>query len=186
MQNSRPSVEPRSCAAFSRRLMVGCEQSAPPLSGAFPEASLNRGSARSASQSSASSHGTGFAGPRTGSTAGDCQHAEAEHGRERVDHLRLIAPVPDAACQGLGEAQAAVRLAQQDEAAVRRDQATIEGGTHLTCVGRLADRRREGYRRSWRAWRFRCSERKTLRQRIPTRWQRLTPCPPPQNQTRRE
>ena len=35
-------------------------------------------------------------------TAGDRQHAEAEHGRERVDHLCLIAPVADAACQGLG------------------------------------------------------------------------------------
>ena len=40
---------------FSSRLMVGCEQSARLLSGALPEASLNRGSARSASQSSASS-----------------------------------------------------------------------------------------------------------------------------------
>ena len=88
--------------AFSRRLMVGYEQSARPLSGALPEASLNRGSARSASQSSASSHGTGFAGPRTGSTAGDRQHAKAEHGRKRVDHLRPIAPIADAACQGLG------------------------------------------------------------------------------------
>ena len=44
----------------------------------------------------------------------------------------------------------------------------------------------EGYRRSWRAWRFRCSERKTRRQRIPTRWQRLTLRPPPQDQTRHE
>ena len=114
--------------------MAGCEQSAPPLSGAFPEAGLNRGSARSASQSSASSHETGLAGPRTGSTAGDGQHAEAQHGPERVDHLRLIAPVPDAACQGLGEVQAAFRLAQQDEAAVRRDQATIEGGAHLLAL----------------------------------------------------
>ena len=114
--------------------MADCEQSAPPLSRAFPEASLNRGSARSASQSSASSHGTGFAGPGTGSTAGDRQHVEAQHGRERVDHLRLIAPVPDTACQGLGEPQAAFRLAQQDEAAVRRDQATIEGGTHLLAL----------------------------------------------------
>ena len=41
--------------AFSRRLMVGCEQRSRPLSGARPEASLNRGSVRSASQSSASS-----------------------------------------------------------------------------------------------------------------------------------
>ena len=90
--------------AFSRRLMVGCEQSAPPLCGAVPEASLNRGSARSAPQSSASSHGTGSAGPRTGSTAGDRQHAEGQHGRERVDYLRPIAPIPDTARQRLGQA----------------------------------------------------------------------------------
>ncbi|MDE2811504.1 MAG: hypothetical protein OXM01_00640 [Gemmatimonadota bacterium] len=51
-----------------------------------------------------------------------------------MDHLRLIAPIADAACQGLGEAQAALRLAQQDEAAVRRDQAAIEGGTHLLAL----------------------------------------------------
>ena len=35
--------------------------------------------------------------------AGDRQHAEAQHGRERVDHLRLIAPIANAAGQGLGE-----------------------------------------------------------------------------------
>ena len=117
--------------AFSSRLMVGWEQSARPLSGACPAASLNSGSVRSASQSSASSHGSGFAGPRAGSTAGDGEHAEAQHGGERVDHLRLIAPVADAAGQGLGETQAALRLAQQDQAAVGRDQAAIEGGAHL-------------------------------------------------------
>ena len=55
--------------------------------------------------------------------------------REQVDHLRLIAPVADAACQGLGKAQAALRLAQKDETAVRRDQAAIEGGTHLLALG---------------------------------------------------
>ena len=55
-----------------------------------------------------------------------------------------------------------------------------------SCVGRLADRRGESYRRSWRAWHIRCSERKTPRQRIPTRWQRLTLRPPPRNQTRHE
>ena len=110
--------------AFSRRLMVGCEQSARPLSGAWPTASLNRGSARSASQSSASSHGSGFAGPRTGSAAGDREHAEAQHGGERVDDQRRVAPVPDTACQRLGQAETAFRLAQQDEAAVG-------GGDHL-------------------------------------------------------
>ena len=48
-----------------------------------------------------------------------------------MDDLCLIAPVADAACQRVGQAQAVLRLAQQDEAAVRRDQAAIEGGAHL-------------------------------------------------------
>ena len=55
--------------AFSSRLMVGCEQSARPLSGAFPTASLNRGSARSASQSSASSYPQAMANMRKRSMA---------------------------------------------------------------------------------------------------------------------
>ena len=41
--------------AFSSRLMVGWEQRSRPLSGARPTASLNSGSSRSTSQSSASS-----------------------------------------------------------------------------------------------------------------------------------
>jgi hypothetical protein len=41
--------------AFSSRDIVGCEHSAGPLSGSRPTASLNTGSLRSASQSSASS-----------------------------------------------------------------------------------------------------------------------------------
>ena len=53
-----------------------------------------------------------------------------------------------------------------------------------SCAGRLADRRGEGYRRSWRAWRFRCSERMTHGQPIPTRWQLLALSLPPQNQNR--
>ena len=51
-----------------------------------------------------------------------------------MDHLRLIAPVANAACQGLGEAEAAFRLAQQDQAVVRRDQAAVEGGAHLLAL----------------------------------------------------
>ena len=31
-------------------------------------------------------------------TTGDGEHAEAQHGRERVDHLRPIAPVARPAC----------------------------------------------------------------------------------------
>ncbi|MDE2807312.1 MAG: hypothetical protein OXN90_02740 [Gemmatimonadota bacterium] len=95
---------------------------------------MNSGSARSESQSSESSHWSSFAGPRTRSTAGDRQNAEAQHGQERVDDLCLIAPVADAACQRLGKAQAAFRLAQQDQAAARRHQAAIEGGMHLLAL----------------------------------------------------
>ena len=54
-----------------------------------------------------------------------------------------------------------------------------------SCVERLADRSAEGYGRSWRVWRFRRSGRKTRRQRMSTRWQRLTLHPPLQNHTRR-
>ena len=68
--------------------------------------------------------------------AGDRQHAEAQHGGECVDNLRLIAPIADAACQRVGQAQAALRLAQQDKPAVRRDQAAIEGGAHLLAAHR--------------------------------------------------
>ena len=46
----------------------------------------------------------------------------------------LVAPVPDAACQRLGQAETAFRLAQQDEAAVGGDQAAIEGGAHLLAL----------------------------------------------------
>ena len=42
--------------AFSSRDMVGCEHSAAPVSGRRPTASLNAGSARKLSQSSASSY----------------------------------------------------------------------------------------------------------------------------------
>ena len=64
------------------------------------------------------------------------QHAEAQHGGKGVDDLRLIAPVADATCQHVSQAQAALRLAQQDEPAVRRDQTAIEGGAHLLAAHR--------------------------------------------------
>ena len=42
-----------------------------------------------------------------------------------------VAPVPDAARQRLGQAEPAFRLAQQNQAAVRGDQAAVEIGGHL-------------------------------------------------------
>ncbi len=82
--------------------MVGWEHRSWPLSGARPTASLNSGSQRKESQSSASSPGSGFAGPRTGSAAGDDQHPEAQHPGEPVGDQRRIAPVPETAGQKFG------------------------------------------------------------------------------------
>ena len=56
--------------AFSSRLMLGCEQRSRPLSGARPTASLNSGSARRSSQSSASSYPQAIANIRNRSIAG--------------------------------------------------------------------------------------------------------------------
>ena len=63
--------------------------------------------------------------------AGDREHAEAQHRRERVHHQRRVAPVPDAARQRLGQAEPAFRPAQQDQPAVGRDQPALEIGGHL-------------------------------------------------------
>ena len=54
--------------------------------------------------------------------AGDREHAAARHLRQRVDHRRRVAPLLDATRQRLGQAETAFSLAQQDHAAVRRDQ----------------------------------------------------------------
>ena len=51
-----------------------------------------------------------------------------------MDDLYLIAPLADAACQRVGRTEAELRLAQQDQAAVRRNQAAIEGGSHLPAL----------------------------------------------------
>lgn len=64
-------------------------------------------------------------------TAGDGQHAEAQHLGQRVDGLRRIAPVPDATGQLIGKAETPLRFAQQQKAAIRGDQATIEGRRHF-------------------------------------------------------
>ena len=66
--------------------------------------------------------------------AGDREHAEPEHRRQRVDHQRRIAPLPDAAGQRLGQPEPALRRAQQDKPAVGRDQAAREIGGHLLAL----------------------------------------------------
>ena len=64
-------------------------------------------------------------------SAGDREHAEPEHGRQRVDRPRRIAPLPDAAGQRPGQAEPALRPAQQDQPTVRRDRTAGEIGGHL-------------------------------------------------------
>ena len=120
--------------AFSSRLMVGWEHRSRPLSGARPTASLNKGSPRSASQSSASFPGSGFAGPRTGFPAGDREHAKAQHPRQHMDHPLRVAPLPDATRQRLGQAEPAFGPAQQHQPAVGRDRPALEIGGHLLAL----------------------------------------------------
>ena len=64
----------------------------------------------------------------------DREHAEAEHRRQAVDHPFRVAPLPDAARQRLGQAEPALRRAQQDQPAVRRDQTAREIGGHLLAL----------------------------------------------------
>ena len=106
--------------AFSRRLMVGWEQRSRPLSGARPTASLKRGIA---------AQGVAVVGILI--SAGDREHAEAKHRRQRVDHPLRVAPLPDTTRQRLGQAEPAFGPAQQDQPAVGRDQPAREIGGHL-------------------------------------------------------
>ena len=66
--------------------------------------------------------------------AGDREHAEPEHRRQRVHRPGRIPPLPDAARQRLGQAEPAFRRAQQDKPAVRRDRPAGEIGGHLLAL----------------------------------------------------
>ena len=63
--------------------------------------------------------------------AGDGQHAKAQYLGQAMGDQRRIAPVPEAIGQKIGETDAAFRLAQKHQAAVRGDQATVECRRHL-------------------------------------------------------
>lgn len=53
--------------------------------------------------------------------AGDPEHGESEHRRERVRYRRWVSQLPGAADQRIGEPESAFARAQQDQAALRRD-----------------------------------------------------------------
>ena len=64
----------------------------------------------------------------------DREHAEAEHCRQAVDHPLRVAPLPDAARQCLGQAEPALRRAQQDQPAVGRNRTARELGGHILAL----------------------------------------------------
>ena len=66
--------------------------------------------------------------------AGDREHPETQHGRQRVDRPRRVAPLPDAAGQRLGQAEPPFGRAQQHQPAVRRDRTAREIGGHLLAL----------------------------------------------------
>ena len=121
-------------------------------------------------------------------TAGDREHSEPQHRRQRVDHPFRVAPLPDAARQRLGQATSRrFGRAQQHQAAVRRDQpAKRRNRRSPSCGLRLEDRTGAGYLRSWRAWRSRCLGRNALGNEFLPDTQRVTPCPPSHRRARAE
>ena len=66
--------------------------------------------------------------------AGDREHAEAQQGRQRVDHPLRVSPVLDTAGQRLGQAEPALRRAQQDQPAIRRERSAREIGGHFLAL----------------------------------------------------
>ena len=113
-------------------------------------------------------------------TARDREHAEAQHRRQRVDHQRRVAPLPDAARQRLGQAEPAFRPAQQDQPAVRRDQPAPKSAVTFL---RLTAGRSNGSRVSSVMVGVVLSlpGEKDAEQRLSTQYQRLTPCPTSQH-----
>ena len=87
--------------------MVGWEHRSRPLSGARPTASLNKGSPRSASQSSASSYPQAIANMRKRSIPGSTWTTRSGSRHSRMQPASVS-----------GQAEPAFRLAQQDQAAV--------------------------------------------------------------------
>ena len=110
-------------------------------------------------------------------SAGDREHAKAQHRRQRVNHPVGVAPLPDAAGQRLGQPEPALRRAQQHQPAVGRDRPAREIGGHLLALnGWKIEREKSifghgGVALSW-------LRQKCAGKRISTRCQRLTPRSP--------
>ena len=152
--------------AFSSRLMVGCEHRSRPLTGARPTVSLNSGSARSASQSSASSYPHAIANMRKRSIADRLWIT-----RSGSRHSRMQ------------PASASARPSRRSAARSRTSPSSDEirppaksAVTFLRCTaGRSNGRRLSSV---MVAVALSLSGQKVAGQRISTRSQRFRPCPP--------
>ena len=152
--------------AFSSRLMVGCEHSARPLSGARPTASLNSGSVRRASQSSASSYPQAIANMRKRSIAGSVCTTSAGSRHSRMQ--------PASA-----SARPSRRSAPRNRTSPPSDEISPPPKSAVTFL-RLTAGRSNG---SWLSSvmvgvALSLPGEKDAGQRLSTQYQRLTPCPP--------
>ena len=95
-------------------------------------------------------------------SAGDREHAEAKHRRQRVDHPLRVAPLPDATRQRLGQAEPALRRAQQHQPAVRRDRPALEIGGYLLAADGWKIEQEKGIFGHGGRGAFRCVGGKTL------------------------
>ena len=160
--------------AFSSRLMVGCEHRARPLSGARPTASLNSGSVRRASQSSASSYPQAIANMRKRSIAGSVWTTVAGSRHSRMQPASV-------------SARPSRRSASRKRTTPPSDEISPPPKSAVTFL-RLTAGRSNGSRLSSVMVDVALSlpGEKDAGQRLSTQYQRLTPRPPPQHQTRRE
>ena len=152
--------------AFSNRLMVGCEHRSRPLSGARPTASLKRGSPRSASQSSASSYPHAIANMRKRNIAGSVCTTRSGSRQSWMQ--------PASA-----SARPSRRSASRNRTSPPSDEISPPAKSAVTFL-RLAAGRSNGSRVSsvMAGVALSLSREKFAWQRISTRSQRVTPCPP--------
>jgi len=103
---------------FSRRHIVGCEQSSSPVSGKRPTAISSRIVAQ------------GVAVVGVFIAGGDQQTAETDHLDKAVPHPLGRSWIRDAAGQPFGDLELALDLGQQQHTGIRGQPATIEGEVH--------------------------------------------------------
>src|SRR5207244_1352153 len=122
----------RNEGAFSQRETVGCEHRSMPVSGSRPQASLNVGSLRNRSRSSAF-----FV------AAGDCENPGTQNIGQPMDNPAGIAIVRDHCRKPLGEAKPPLRSRQQHDAAIRAEASAVKGGGDLFALYRWKRKRQQ-------------------------------------------